>query len=894
VSLPVLQPWEFPPELPDRDFRNRLKEFLNETHLALREGQRLGALGGLAACRRQSDAVDAVLRTLHDRGRARFLTSAPDLSYRLAVVAVGGYGRRELCPKSDLDLLFLHHYKVDPYIEAMTESMLYPLWDLGFEVGHSVRNVKETIRLGGQDDSIRTALMDHRFVAGDAGFFQEAGKELEKFLYYSAGDRFIETKIREMRSRHARVGATVYLLEPNIKEGRGGLRDIHTAVWAARVKYKVPDLSGLRRKGVVSEQNVGAIRHVLDYLLRVRNELHYVLGKKADVLTFEAQEQLTERFRYRKIGPSHGVERFMRTYYLHADSAAHLADEVLEEVGRFLPEEGGRRSFFFFKRKSVGAGGILYRGKLQVSDRVSFEKEPIRILEFFRSLQKTRSALSRQAKKTIQESLPAIGPAFREDPAAARLFLAILEDPVHLRETLMAMNESRFLGRFIPEFGELFCRVLRDVYHVYTADVHSIRCASVLARIETASERSREEEEFLRIYRAAPNRALLTLAILFHDIGKGKGHGHSRIGAEIVSRIGARWGLPERDVADLVFLVEQHLLMAHISQRRDLHDIELILSFADAVGTASRLDQLYVLTYADMREVGPDVWTQWKAMLLQELYEKGRNVLEQGVLKRPFEELALKRRGQVREWLGTHPAEEVERFVANVDDRYVLATPDARFAEHFRLLSMFDGQSPIVEAIDLPESGTTEIIVVCPDQRGLFAKIAGTLSANGVNILNASISTTLDGVALDTFYVNSRGRSLSGDPKKDRVAADLLRVLRGEIDVAALIAEPKVGKFVREKVSRYRPTRVVFDDSASSRFTVADIFTYDRIGLLYDITRTLTALGVDIVLSKIATKADQVADSFYLVDRDGGKISDPGRQEEIRQALLSAIGEQAP
>jgi [protein-PII] uridylyltransferase len=244
----------------------------------------------------------------------------------------------------------------------------------------------------------------------------------------------------------------------------------------------------------------------------------------------------------------------------------------------------------------------------------------------------------------------------------------------------------------------------------------------------------------------------------------------------------------------------------------------------------------------------------------------------------------------VREWLKAHPEDEVERFISQVDDRYVLATPDGRFREHFRLLAMFDGRSPIVETLDSPESGTTEFIVVCPDQRGLFAKIAGTLSANGVNILNASISTTLDGVAIDTFYVNSRGKSLSGDPKKDRVVADMLRVLRGEVDVSALIADPKVGKFVREKVSRYRPTRVVFDNSASSRYTVVDIFTYDRIGLLYDITRTLTGLGADIALSKIATKADQVADSFYLVDRGGGKVSDPARQEEIRQALLAAIG----
>jgi len=812
------------------------------------------------------------------------------MAYRMAVVAVGGYGRRELCPRSDVDILFLHSYKVDRYVEAMTESMLYPLWDLGLEVGHSVRNIKETIRLGGEDDSIRTGLLDHRFVAGDLSLYRESARELERFLYFNNGDKFIEKKIREMRARHAKVGSTVYLLEPNVKEGRGGLRDLQTAVWGARIKYKCDDLAELRRKGVVGARNVEAIRHVLDYLLRVRNELHFVQGKKADILSFEVQEQMAERFRYRRLGSNQAVERFMRTYYLHAASAARLSDEVLEEVGRFLPEEGSRKPFFFLKRKLIGAGGILYKGQLQVKDGASFEKEPIRILEFFRSMQKTKSSLSPQARRNIQRALPAVGAAFREDREAAILFLEILSDPVHLRETLLAMNESRFLARYIPEFAPLYCKVLRDIYHVYTVDIHSIRCTSVLAGIETSSARTKEEGEFLRIHAGVQNRGLLHLAILFHDIGKGKGHGHSRIGAEIVARIGARWGLREAEVSDLVFLVEQHLLMAHVSQRRDLHDIELILSFADTVGTVSRLDQLYLLTYADMKEVGPEVWTQWKAMLLAELYEKGRNVLDQGALKRPFEERAHRRRAQVREMLGAEPAETAERFLARVDDRYLLSTPDARFIEHCRTLALFDGKTPIVVAIDSPESGTTEFLVLCPDERGLFAKIAGTLSANGMNILNASIATTVDAVALDTFYVNYRGKSLQGDPKKERVIADLSRVLRGETTVEGLMADSRAGKYVRDRVPRYRPTRVVFDNSVSTRCTVVDIFTYDRIGLLYDITSTLTALGIDIALSKISTKADQVADVFYIVDRDGGKIASPDRQEEIRQALLASIG----
>lgn len=890
MPLPSLSHDLLRADLPDRDFLDSLKEFLAGTHVAVHEEQRQCLSGGAEACRKVSGAMDAILSILHDRARGRFRASAPDPSHRIAVVAVGGYGRSELCPHSDVDLLFLHGYKVDRFVEAMTEWMLYPLWDLGLEVGHSVRNIKETIRLAGADDSIRTALLDHRLVVGDDSLYRDSTRELDRFLYFQGGDKFIGKKIAEMRSRHAKVGSTVYLLEPNVKEGRGGLRDLQTAVWGARIKYKCDDLEALRKKGVVGTRTVEAIRHVLDYLLRVRNELHYLQGKKSDVLGFEVQERLADRFRYRPVGANQAVERFMRTYYLHAASAARLSDAVLEEVGRFLPEEGSRKPFFFLKRKLIGEGGILYKGQLQVKDRAFFEKEPIRILEFFRAMQKTKSVISPLARRNIQLALPAVGTAFREDPAAAALFLEILADPVHLRQTLLAMNESRFLARYIPEFAPLYCRVQRDIYHVYTVDIHSIRCASVLAEIETSSSRTKEEEEFHRLHATVRNRGLFHLAILFHDIGKGKGQGHSRIGAEIVARIGARWGLSEQDVSELVFLVEQHLLMANVSQRRDLHDIELILAFADIVGTASRLDQLYLLTYADMKEVAPEVWTQWKAMLLAELYEKGRNVLDQGALKRPFEERAHRRREQVREILGGEPRATADLFLSRVDDRYLLATPDGRFVEHCRTLAAFDGKTPVIVVIDLPESGTTEFLVVCPDERGLFAKIAGTLSANSMNILNASIATTVDAVALDTFYANYLGRSLRGDPKKERVVAELSRVLRGETTVEALMAEPRAGKFVRDRVPRYRPTRVVFDNTVSSRFTVVDIFTYDRIGLLYDITSTLTGMGIDIALSKISTKADQVADVFYIVDRDGRKISAPDRQEEIRKALLASIG----
>lgn len=877
-------------DTPDREFHEYLKEYLAETLASVREEQRETLAGGIAATRRYSDAVDTLVRALHLRGRERFLASASDLKYRLCVASVGGYGRRELCPKSDLDLLFLYPYKMDRYVEAVTESILYPLWDLGMDVGHSVRSVRETVRMAAADDSVRTALMDCRMVAGDESFYRESIPDIENFLFYSNADRFIEEKRKEMRLRHAKFGATVYVLEPNVKEGKGGLRDLHTAIWAARIKYKCRDLKELRNKGVLSPKTIRAVEHARDWLLRVRNELHDLTGKKSDVLAFEVQDRMAGNFGYRSRGRDLAVERFMRSYYMNAAMTAHLTEEILEQVDRFL-SEGIRGRIRFFQRKKIEEVGVLYKGKIHPLGGISFRENPGKIFEFFRAMQRTRSMFSAEAKKAIQRALPSIGAGFREDPTSSKRFLEILADPQHLRETLTAMHECRFLGRYIPEFASLSFRVQRDIYHVYTVDIHLILAASILSGIWMKPEPTKEEEEFLSLYQAIPRKDLLNLAILFHDIGKGRGHGHSRIGAEIVRDIGSRMGLSPEQVSDLVFLVEHHLLMAHISQRRDMHDIELILGFAETVGNLRRLDMLYLLTYADLRAVGPEVWTQWKAMLLAELYAKARNFLETGSLKRIFEEEPRKRREQVGELLSGFPEEEVRRYLSRFDDRYFHATPDPRFLHHFRILQEFDGVNPRVRLSDFPEAGASEILIACPDQHGLFAKIAGTLSANGFNILNATISTSHDGVALDSFYVNYLGRPLRDDPKGERVTSDLVSVLRGETSVERLLDERLPARFVREKVARYRPTRVVFDNEASSRYTVVDIFTYDRIGLLYDITRTFSAMEIDIALSKISTKADQVADVFYLQNREGDKIRRPEDLEELRAALLAAIGD---
>jgi [protein-PII] uridylyltransferase len=880
-------------DLSDKEFRDCLKGYLAGTLSSIRVKCRTIPGVGHAACSDYSDAMDTVLRAVHERAHRSFLKTAPDIGYKLSVVAVGGYGRQELCPKSDVDILFLYPYKIDRYVEAMTEWMTYPLWDLGLDVGYSVRNVKEAVKMASADDTIRTALLDHRFITGHEGTYTESMAELDKFLFYNGADRFIEKKIAEMRARHEKYGLTTYVLEPNVKEGRGALRDIQTAVWAARIKYKCANLTELRNKGVAGRETIAALRHVEDYLLRVRTEMHFLPGKKSDVLTFDAQEQVAARFGYRDRGNDYGVERFMRAYYLNTVACAQLSDELLDEVGRYLPDASARKPLFFQWRKQVGGDAVLYKGRINVRDAGSLRKEPIRILEFFRSMQVNKAKMTVEAKRQIQQALPAVTPEFREDPRAAKLFLEILGDTTHLRDTLMAMNASRFLARYIPEWAGITCKVQRDVYHVYTVDVHSIRAASVLARAQFLEKRTPEEDEFLRIFRTVARPDVLTLAILIHDIGKGRGHRHSEIGAEMAMRICGRLGLPQEQVDDVVFLVQSHLTMAHLAQRRDLHDLDLILSFSETMGTMARLEQLYLLTYADIRAVGPEVWNQWKSLLIGELHAKARNVLTHGELKHPFEHQARQRREAVRNLLPSDRAGAVDRFMARFDDRYFLGTSDALIPLHFRLLEEYAGV-PTVEVIDDPETGASEVVVLCPDRPGLFATIAGTLSADSVNILNAAIATTSDDVAVDTFYVSPLGDEPGGHPgRKERLRADLVRVLSGGIDVQALMAERRTARFVRDKVVKYRPTRVVFDNGVSTRYTVIDIFTYDRIGLLFDITATLTSLGLDIVLSKIATKADQVADVFYVADRETGKVTDPARQEEIRAALMTAIlGEQ--
>jgi [protein-PII] uridylyltransferase len=851
--------------------------------------------GGIDLVRVNAQFFDSLICFLFETSKRSYYKKYPKLEFPVAILAVGGYGRMDLCPQSDIDLLFLYHYKLNPFVEAVTEEMLYSMWDIGLTVGHAVRNVKEALSYAAEDSSIRTALMDYRFVCGNYPFLERSKSTLDRFLLYSSGDKFIEERIRDLRRRHKKFGGVVYLLEPNIKEGKGGLRDLHTILWTLKVKFKAVTLRELVTKGVLSPRSEKNLYYILDNLLRIRNHIHFITGRKTDVINFELQENLAEFWGYRKHGIFLGTERFMRFYYILATLCSQLTEEIVEEVEKFLPEREKKKFYLPFKKRISDGNFSTYNGKLYVNSSLSFIRSPELIMKIFSYSQESGNPLSSQAKRRIKKVLNIVDSRFRWNRDVANEFLDIFKRGKDLGRVLMEMNECRFLGKYIPEFSHLFFRVQQDIYHRFTVDIHSIMSASVMTeigeRVRKNESLSDEERHFFDIYSKIRKKPLFLLSVLFHDIGKGLGHGHSKIGESLGEGILKRFGMGNEEIEDYKFLVRNHLEMANISQRRDMHDIEMIHNFAMKVGSVNRLEMLYLLTYCDLKSVSEDSWNQWRSMLIRELYEKARNILEQGEFKlSPFHEFLSARMDNIRSMLDEFDEERVEHFLQSLPDRYFLSTPEDRFYEHYNLFVSYKGE-PLIDVKNYLDKRYSEITVVCRDSHGLFSKITGVIAAHNVNILGANVTTSKGDVALDSFQINYLGGAFRDANKVEKLTGDLISVIRKDLDVEALMATRGTERARDGKIVKYRPTRVQIDNETSRNFTIVDIFTYDRVGLLYDITKTISSLGYEIYLSKISTKADQVADVFHICDPPSKKIDDPEKVEELRDAIYEAIEE---
>jgi [protein-PII] uridylyltransferase len=870
------------------------RAYLESIRAELAERHFGGASGGEIVTA-MTTAMDDLLRALFYYADAEHGRRFTKLNQTIAVVARGGYGRGELNPQSDVDLLFLHDYKRGPYAEVVTEIILHALWDAGLTVGYGVRTAKECVRLANEDLKEKTAILDTRFLCGDEKLYSDLDKLLIADVLNRNQDKFFAAKLEESRKRHAQYGDSIYLLEPQIKEGEGGLRDLHTAMWLAKVKYKVHSLEELVQKAVITEPEAAEVIEARDFLWRVRNSLHFLTGRHFDQITFEMQERIEPMLGFKPADGQAAGSALMRAYYQHASTVHRFAEGLIARVTENSP--GGR----FFRRtptRTIRPGVIVQRNLLSIAEPDFFKRDPLNLITIYADCQAQNVSLSGSAYQLVRDNLELIDDDMRKDPRVAAALMKILSAPRRVAETLEAMHLSGVLGAIIPEFGNLYARVLHDLYHIYTVDRHSLVAVREVERLRKGEFKG-STPLLTEVVREFDQLPLVFLALLLHDIGKGHGHDHHERGASLTAEVSQRLGLNSEEIDLVVFLVRNHLMMSQIAQKGDLDDHTTVEEFARTVGSIDRLKALYLLTYADMRAVAPKVYNNWRDMLLSDLYMRALKVLEQGDREAvdPARRLATVK-AAVRETLraSAAPDSELTAFLDQMPDRYFFTVPEADIPLHFDLMRSLADRPLVCRIRHFPELEFSEFIVVTRDQPGLFSMIAGALTANNLNILSARITTRTNGIAMDVFRVShlmGAGSMAMEEDRWLRVERDLERVITGQQDIAGLVAAAHHVQSAGRKFVRHVPTEVTVDNRTSEQFTVIDVFTQDRVGLLFAITHTLYRLGLLIHLARISTNADQALDVFYVSDREGGKIEGLDRMRELRAALLEKV-EQNP
>jgi [protein-PII] uridylyltransferase len=857
------------------------------------------ASSGLAACAALSDEYDELVSELWRAAQPRLGESA---WREMCLVATGGWGRREVCPYSDIDFVLLAPPRLAAAARAAADELLYPLWDAGIKVGHAVRNVAATADLARGDLATATALLDARRVVGDPALFDELARATRRALAPGGNpNQFVAMLAAEKEKRHDRFGDSLYLLEPNLKQGIGALRDLATAIWAARARWSVSSLGELVAQGNLSARQAAILGEALDFLLRLRSLVQLHAGRATDQLTFEIQEAVAPRLYPDASLPAGdirpavapAVEALMRRYYLHARAVVRVADRLLESAR--VPERRKPRI------RSVDSSFLLWNGKLAAADPAVFREHPAEMVRLFRVALALEVPIYRHTIDLVEENLAVGASALTGDPVASRHFLEALVDLRDDRQPslLEEMHQAGVLNALMPEFAPCTCRVQHDLYHVYTVDQHQLYAVAMLKRTmrgELADEAPLASE----VARAIGPSVPLFLGTLLHDCGKPLGKGHAEKGAALAGSIARRLGLGERDAERTETLVRQHLAMAHLSQRRDLTDPAVIQRFGERIGPGDEraLGELYLLTRCDTAMTSPGNLSAWKDQLLGELYTRTRDLFRGAAADAGAASAAAPVRQRVRELL---PAGEpaLRELAERLDDRTVLALTPRQIARHLVLASRRRqaGAAVDIDVAAYPLKGLTEVAVVADDKLGLLSHIAGVLAAHRVSI-DAAVVSTVDGLALDLFYVRDPyGRVIAADDTRwDLIRRDLTAVLTASGESSTAVIDLLAKRRRRSTLKRFTPavpTTVHVVDDASQDFTVVEVASRDEVGLLHTITRTMTDLGLDIHLAKVATEGEKAADAFYVTDRaEGGKLRDPARVAELEAALLSALAAQ--
>ncbi len=809
--------------------------------------------------------IDQIVRALFEfAALTAYPMANPSAGERISVIAVGGYGRRELAPHSDVDLLFLLPYKPTPWIEQVVEYVLYVLWDLRLKVGHATRSLDECLRRARRDVTIRTALLEARRVAGDTALWGAFRRRFAADLRKGSGRRFVRDKLDERKRRHHRMGDSRYVLEPNIKEGKGGLRDLQTLFWIAKYLYRADDVAELVERGVLSAREFARFAKAQEFLWTVRCHLHYLSGRAEERLTFDVQPEIGRRMRYTNRAGASGVERFMKHYYLVAKDVGDLTRIFCAAIEA---EHRPRSPFGLLRpglRRREVDGFVAEGGRLTVAADDAFATDPVEMIRLFHVADARGLDVHPRALRLITRHLKLIDAGVRENPEANRLFVEILTSRNDPETALRRLNEAGVLGRFNADFGRVVAQMQHDMYHVYTVDEHTIRAIGVLARIERG-ELGDELPLATGIVHEVLSRRVLYLAVFLHDIAKGRGGDHSETGAGIALDLCPRLGFTPEETETVAWLVRHHLLFSATSFTRDLNDPKTVSDFVAVVQSLERLRLLLVLTAADIRAVGPNVWNAWKGTLLRQLYTLAAEVISGGHAAEAKDRRVAAAKEALRAALADWSEGDIGRHLDRLYPPYWLSFDGEAHARHARLMRDAErsGAPITLDTRVAPRGAATEITLFTPDHHGLFSKAAGAMALAGASIVSASIFTTADGMALDIFWVQDAGGGAPDAPEwRDKLRALVERALSGRIDPGAALAGRR-SLPSRAAVFTVEP-RVLIDNRASTRHTVIEVNGRDRPGLLYDVTRALADLSVPVVTAHVSTYGERAVDVFYV------------------------------
>ena len=867
-----------------------LKEHL-EAGRAEIERQFLRSNDGLACGQALGALMDEIVTALFDMADKRVFPAAnPTTGEKVALAAIGGYGRGPLAPFSDIDLLALVPYKRTARAEQIVEFLLYAMWDLGLKVGQAVRSPEDCVRLAKGDVLIRTSMMERRFLIGDAALYADFDKRFAKGVEALDRRGFVEAKLAERDQRHKKVGDSRYMVEPNIKEGKGGMRDLQTLGWIVQALYGISEVAEMVPQGLLRREEAARFTKANTFLWTVRCHLHFLTNRPEEKLTFDVQPEIARRLGYTDHIGAAAVERFMKHYFLVAKDVGNLT-RIL--CSAFETDSAGQpRSWLSRAGRNKIDGFSLEGQRLNIVSEDQFATDPVAMIRLFAASQRGGYDIHPNALRALTRNLHRIGPDLRADQEANRLFLdCILTGPGNREVSLRRMNESGVLGKFVRDFGRVVAQMQFDMYHYYTVDEHTLNAVGILNRIENGEAADKFPLACELAGQIASSRAL-GLAVFLHDIGKGRGGNHSEIGGTIAERLGPRFGLTAEETETAAWLIRWHLGMSGVTTRRDLEDPRTVADFAALVQSPERLKTLTILTTVDISAVGPGRWNNWKAGLIEDLYHRTAEYLAGSVDTSQGIERVAKIQSEVRALLPDWSDEEFAGFAALGNRSYWTAFDAATHARQARLVRAAerDGQTLAVETRGDEQRDATEVTIHTADHPGLFAGLAGAFAMCGLSIVDAKIFTLSNGMALDVFWA----QDVSGDPLSNAKRARLLVAIERTVDGTR--ASPEETARLKAKHSErtrhfHVEPRVLIDNEASSTHTIIEVNGRDRPGFLHDVTRVFTGLGLQISSAKISTYGHKVIDVFYVKDIFGLKITESPKRKRIRDALLVALGD---